>query len=153
MSLITIDINIRLATRLDVNQLIDLENKCFNTDRFSKNQFKYLVEKANGFVFIFENEKKIIGSIILLKRKNSKILRIYSIAVNPNYQGQGIAGKLLKQAEKIAIDYKMRILSLEVKTTNESAIRLYQKRGFNTISAKENYYNDGNTALVMQKEI
>jgi len=47
----------------------------------------------------------------------------------------------------------MRILSLEVKTTNESAIRLYQKRGFNTISAKENYYNDGNTALVMQKEI
>lgn len=145
-------VNIRLALKSDVDQLIELENRCFTTERFNKNQFKYIVEKANGFVYVYE-EKKIIGSVILLKRKSSKKLRIYSIAVDPDYQGLGIASKLLRQAEEVAVDCKMKMLTLEVKTTNQSAIKLYQKWGFKTIAVKDNYYSDGNSALIMQKEI
>ena len=144
---------IRKATISDVDQLLQLENKCFDSDQFNKNQFKYLVNKANGFVFVYAAAEKIKGSIILLRRKNAKNLRIYSIAVDPDSQGQGIASKLLAQAEKTAKNHEIKNLTLEVKSTNETAINLYLKSGFKTASVKENYYNDGNAALIMKKEI
>lgn len=144
---------IRLAEAADVNQLLDLELRCFTSDRFNKRQFAYLVKKANGLVFVYEIDKKIVGSLILLKRKNSQRLRIYSISVDPDFRGKGIASKLLSQAEKAATDQNLKALTLEVKSTNRAAIDLYVRFGFETKSVKENYYEDGNSAFVMVKEI
>ena len=50
---------IRLAEAADVNQLLDLELRCFTSDRFNKRQFAYLVKKASGFVLVYEIDKKI----------------------------------------------------------------------------------------------
>lgn len=143
----------RKASISDIDQLVELENKCFDSDKFNRNQFKYLLSKAKGFVFIYEIGDNIVGSLILLSRKNSPKLRIYSVAVNPEYQGQGIAGHLLKQAQRMAKEQHKKYLTLEVKSINETAIKLYLKFGFKTISVKENYYSDGNSALVMKIEI
>ena len=38
---------------------------------------------------------------------------------------------------------------LEVRESNQKAIKLYQKFGFKTASVREKYYGDGENALVM----
>ncbi len=145
------DFNIRQATKSDVNNLFDLEYRCFDEEQFSKKRINYLVTKAKGFVLIIETGKKLVGSIVLLKKKNAKNLRIYSLAIDPNYRGKGLSKKLLKKAEITARENNIEYLSLEVKKTNKVAIDLYLKEGFCIQKEIEKYYSDNCNAFVMHK--
>ena len=42
-------------------------------------------------------------------------------------------------------------ISLEVRVTNEPAIKFYEKIGFKKITIKEHYYDDGEDAIYMVK--
>ena len=67
---------------------------------------------------------------------------INSIAVIPEFQGQGIASELLKSAFTKARELGFTKISLYVETVNEHAINVYQKYGFKitqTVIFKEKY--------------
>jgi ribosomal-protein-alanine N-acetyltransferase len=49
---------------------------------------------------------------------------------------------------RAALEAAAEHLTLEVRTTNESAIRLYERFGFQPIGVRRNYYGDGD-AIVM----
>ena len=66
-----------------------------------------------------------------------------------------IAGKaqaLLHQAFKKCAGEGVEQILLEVRESNEAAIKLYVKLGFNEISLRRNYYRDPQEhAVIMQK--
>ena len=96
-----------------------------------------------------ESIEKIIAFITYsLTQDYSDLL---DILVHPEFRGQGIAQELMRKylAE---IKGKTQKSLLEVRQSNEKAISLYNKFGYNTISTRKKYYEDGENALIMQKE-
>lgn len=74
---------------------------------------------------------------------------IISVAVLPEFRRNGIASALVKQALNALRENKVDECYLEVRETNETAIRLYEKLGFSLARRIAHYYADGAEALVM----
>ncbi|WP_276804795.1 GNAT family N-acetyltransferase [Lactobacillus hominis] len=59
---------------------------------------------------------------------------IDALAVNPNHWGEGIASSLLAVAPKVAKKKNYKVVSLNVDQDNPRAQRLYEYKGFETVS-------------------
>ncbi len=70
------------------------------------------------------------------------------IATHPEYQGQGLAKELLRICEAAIFLPEMWLL---VEDGNESAIRLYEKCGYEIINRKVKYYPTGRDGIEMRK--
>ncbi len=75
---------------------------------------------------------------------------IASIAVHPQYRSQGIAQQLLVAVLRQAIQKGSQLATLEVRSRNLIAQRLYQRFKFEVIGKRVRYYRDNNEdALIM----
>lgn len=137
----------------DVEQIAELEKLCFGEEGFSKKQISYLIRKAKGEVVIVKISGEIVANLILLFKKGSHHLRMYSLAVSPVMRGKGLAKEMIYYSEKKAKQIGLNKLSLEVSEKNQAAIQLYQTAGFQIIQTKKDYYKDGSSALVMRKDL
>jgi len=81
--------------------------------------------------------------------------KIMSICVRKDLRGQGLGRKMLDAVvEAFDEQVKADFVSLRVrKFTNPTAVELYQKIGFNIDAAVENYYRDGEAALIMTRNL
>ncbi|MDV6317126.1 ribosomal protein S18-alanine N-acetyltransferase [Idiomarina sp. HP20-50] len=66
-------------------------------------------------------------------------LTLHNIAVDPAYQGRGFGNFLIKDLLDYAKE-KQCIVFLEVRASNLSAIRLYERNEFDTVGRRVNYY-------------
>lgn len=76
-----------------------------------------------------------------------------NIAVHPDYRKQGIAYNLVDKLIGLLKAKNVISLSLEVRVSNENAISLYHKMGFEVIGRRPGYYrNPREDAYIMRKE-
>ncbi|MFP5387489.1 MAG: GNAT family N-acetyltransferase/peptidase C39 family protein, partial [Bacteriovoracia bacterium] len=112
------------------------------------------IKKANSIFLVLDYESTLIGYGLVLINRGTSLARLYSICTLEDYQGYGLASKLIKVLEdKAANEEDCAYLRLEVKEDNKSAIKLYEKLGYNKFTEKEDYYDDGKTALCFEKRI
>ncbi len=78
---------------------------------------------------------------------------VISVAVLPEYQRKGIGEALLQEAMTRMRTYKAKECYLEVRASNEPAINLYRKLGFETSRTIHKYYSDGENAAVMTRKL
>jgi ribosomal-protein-alanine N-acetyltransferase len=78
---------------------------------------------------------------------------VVSIAVMPQYRRRGIANALISRALEGMHYYKAKQCFLEVRVTNEVAISLYKRLGFEITRTINGYYSDGEDAYVMTKRL
>lgn len=71
------------------------------------------------------------------------------LAIAPEYQGQGWGQVLLGALLIAAYDRRLEWATLEVRTTNIPALRLYQKFGFEQIGRRKRYYKSGDDAAIL----
>lgn len=75
---------------------------------------------------------------------------IATIAVHPEYRGLGIARRLLVSALRDSIQKGARLATLEVRTSNLAAQKLYRHFRFEVLGSRPRYYRDNNEdALIM----
>jgi len=100
--------------------------------------------------WVFQQDEKIIAYIIMSIAAGEA--HILTLVVDPEFQGQGYAKKILQYALDLARERNTESVYLEVRPTNERAIGLYKKAGFNEIGFRKGYYpakNGYEDALVM----
>jgi ribosomal-protein-alanine N-acetyltransferase len=78
---------------------------------------------------------------------------IVSVAVMPEYRRKGIGKALVSQAIDGMRSYGAKQCYLEVRITNEEAISLYKKLGFEVTRTVHGYYADGEHAFVMSRNL
>ncbi|NHB70316.1 ribosomal protein S18-alanine N-acetyltransferase [Perlabentimonas gracilis] len=143
-------LTIRPVTANDLVSIFEIETQSFGTESFNRRQFRYLAKSPTCHFVVADIDNQIGGYLILTTRRNSKVLRIYSIATKPRFRGLGIGEKLMNYTKDFARINAYNAISLEVKEANTVAITLYQKMGFTSISKKMDYYDEGENALVMR---
>ena len=130
----------------DLTSLYNLEREVFLNDSFSlsKSSIKYHILKNE--LYKIEIDGETAGYILWLKRK--KYYRLYSLAIGNDFQNKGLAKRLLEYSlEKL----KDKDFSLEVKISNEVAINLYKKFGFEIKKVLKDYYEDCDGYLMYKK--
>jgi len=80
---------------------------------------------------------------------------ILNIAIAPDYQGKGYGRKLLDDLVN-TVTKRAKRLFLEVRASNDTAIKLYDSAGFVEICLRTNYYQTANgleDAIMMAMEL
>jgi ribosomal-protein-alanine N-acetyltransferase len=77
---------------------------------------------------------------------------VVSVAVLPEHRGKGLGKALMLEGINGVMSRKSDEIYLEVRKSNESAIKMYQKLGFQIKSNLRTYYRDGEDAYLMALE-
>lgn len=67
-------------------------------------------------------------------------LHLLNITVSPKLRRLGIGVKMMNAIEGVAAQQNMPRIILEVRPSNESALKLYQRLGYEQIGVRKNYY-------------
>jgi ribosomal protein S18 acetylase RimI-like enzyme len=137
---------LRNAVTADVAALFDLEAGVFPSDWLTPRSFRRILRSPSATCRVAEADK-LAGYYVLLFRRGSTRARLYSIAVAPEFRGQGLAAMLLRDAEAVARERGSRSLRLEVRADNAGAIRLYERLGYRAFGHIAGYYSDGAAAV------
>lgn len=143
---------IRPATAADIDGLVALESAFPDGDRFDRRTWRRLL-KGRTAAFVDAENHRLTGGAVVLFRRGSRVARLYSIVVAPKSRGTSTAPNLLKRAEVAAVAEGCDSMRLEVRASNSSAIRLYERNGYRVIARVESYYPDGEQALRMEKPL
>lgn len=146
-------VKIRKARVSDISQLVEVENLCFTYDQMSRRSFHWMIKHANSIMLVLEYKTRVVGYGLVLINSGTSLARLYSICTIKEFQGYGLGTQLLIELEDQAQDEDCAYLRLEVKSTNKGAIKLYKKLGYVQFDKKEDYYDDGGTALCFEKRI
>lgn len=95
-------------------------------------------------LLVYEKNDKVVGFVEFANNVGS--IDIYTIAVDENFKRRGIATKLIVYVKENC-DYET--ITLEVRSKNDAAIKMYQKNGFEVINIRKKYY-ENDDAYVMQ---
>lgn len=144
--------HIRRGTPADLDALCAFESRVW-TDRMSRRSLRRLLASRSAEVVVARSGGAVTGVAIVLFRANSRVARLYSIAVDPTYAGRGIASALLAQVEKIARSRRCQSLRLEVHEKNDAAIKVYCRAGYREFGRYSHYYDDRGHALRFEKQL
>ena len=79
---------------------------------------------------------------------------ILNVAVLPTARRRGIAAALMRELERLLIPKGVERITLEVRASNEPAIRLYEKLGYAQVGHRKGYYEKPREdALILQKQL
>jgi len=144
------ELEIRQLAYADLPQVIAIERRAFPTP-WSLAMFVLELSKPSGICLAALEDGEIIGYLVC--SRYDTVWHLMNVAVEPQRQRQGIASALLErlfeQADKPSEQY-----TLEVRTSNDGAIRLYERFGFRAAGRRRGYYHDNREdALIMWRTV
>jgi ribosomal-protein-alanine N-acetyltransferase len=144
------DLDIRRLTYADLPQVIAIERRAFPTP-WSLAMFVLELSKPSGICLAALIEERLVGYLVC--SRYDTIWHLMNIAVDDGLRRQGIATTLLERLFELA-DKPSEQYTLEVRTSNEDAIRLYERFGFRTAGRRRAYYHDNREdALIMWRTV
>lgn len=142
----------RAMTLEDVPSVVEIEQEAF-TSPWTKGAFvNELTSNMFAHYLVAEYKDSLIGyggMWIIMDEAH-----VTNIALREEYRGQGFGHKLLSKLQEIAMKQGAVRMTLEVRTSNEQAQRLYRKLGFQPSGIRPKYYSDnGEDAIIMWAEL
>jgi ribosomal protein S18 acetylase RimI-like enzyme len=143
---------LRRAAPADVAALTDFELLVFADDpnRIARRQWRYLVERGTGEIVVAEQGDRLLGVLVLSRRRGGATARITSLGVHPAARRRGVARRLIEAALAFARRHACTRLTLEVRRDNGAAVALYRAAGFTVIARLPSYYGLGEDGLRME---
>jgi ribosomal protein S18 acetylase RimI-like enzyme len=141
---------LRPALPDDLDALVELEHRCFVYDRLSRRSFRHFLTTDTASCLVAEQGGPLLGYVLVLFHGRTALARLYSMAVAPEQQGQGLGRELLRAAEVAALDGGAALMRLEVNPGNAAAVALYRSVGYADIGIYHAYYEDDSDALRME---
>jgi ribosomal-protein-alanine N-acetyltransferase len=143
---VTPPLDIRRLTYADLPQVIAIERRAFPTP-WSLAMFVLELSKPSGICLTALSEDRVVGYLVC--SRYDVVWHVMNVAVDPVRRREGIATALLEhlfaQADKPGEQY-----TLEVRTSNDPAIALYEQFGFESAGVRPGYYHDNKEdALIM----
>jgi [ribosomal protein S18]-alanine N-acetyltransferase len=144
------DLDIRRLTYADLPQVIAIERRAFPTP-WSLAMFVLELSKPSGICLAALIEERLVGYLVC--SRYDTVWHLMNVAVDDRLRRQGIATTLLERLFEMG-DRPSEQYTLEVRTSNEDAIRLYERFGFRTAGRRRAYYHDNREdALIMWRTV
>ncbi|MGD6934645.1 MAG: GNAT family N-acetyltransferase [Candidatus Bathyarchaeia archaeon] len=136
------DIRIEDASLKYLGEMVEIENQCFTSEAFSRQQISYLLTDYNSISLIAKVNSELAGFVILqLENEDDFVFgHVITLNVAVNFRRMGVAQKLLFECESILRSRGVTECRLEVRQDNHAAIKLYRHLGYVEIGLLEGYY-------------
>ena len=121
----------------DVDEIMLIEEQAFDFPWSRQNFIDALHAQYQGLC-VRSTDLLLHGYILFMMVVDE--IHILNFCVAPQSQGQGLGSALLKELIAYAAQSKMYRILLEVRATNESAITVYTRWGFQQIGCRKAYY-------------
>ena len=138
---------IRSMTEADLDQVLAIECLCHSTP-WSRAMFQNELDNPLSRIDLLWLDGRLAG--FLCSWRVCRELSILNIATAPAMRRRGVARTLLERALDRNMQAGLDRALLEVRASNQAAITLYLSFGFRQIDCRQNYYRDGEDALVME---
>jgi [ribosomal protein S18]-alanine N-acetyltransferase len=136
----------------DLNAIEEIEQTSYPTP-WSRSMFAGELAKPSSICLgaIESEQEELVGYLIISRYVDA--WHVMNIAVAPEYRRRGIARSLMERLFEVTARDARRGYTLEVRVSNEAAIRLYEELGFKTRGIRRGYYTDNREdALIMWKD-
>ena len=147
------NIDLRRLTLADLAAIERIEQRAYPTP-WSRSMFAGELAKPSSIclgAFDLDAHEQLVGYLIISRYADA--WHVMNVAVHGDYRGQGIATTLLNRLFDLTAGDDRRGYTLEVRVSNEGAIRLYEKLGFVPRGVRRGYYTDNREdALIMWKD-
>jgi ribosomal-protein-alanine N-acetyltransferase len=124
-----------------------LEQVCFGRDAWGLLDLVFAL-LSPGVRLKAVNGHRLVGFVMGEPRPADGFAWVATIGVHPQFQRQGIGGRLLAEVEARLTTPRIK---LTVRQSNLGAIALYRKFGYRQVSVWERYYSGGEAGIVMEK--
>ena len=143
-------IRYKKMTAAHVSGVAELEKICFQ-DPWSENSIASELRNSLSLWLVALDGQSVVGYV-----GSQSVLGesdMMNVAVHPEYRRKGIAEALVELLISELAEKGNHALMLEVRSSNDPAIALYEKLGFRQVGLRKNYYrNPKEDALIMRKE-
>lgn len=142
---------IREMQRQDLEQVTALEAACFSMPWKYKDFEETLTNPHRVYLVAQTQNGEIIGGCMLTEIAGEG--DISNVAVDARFRGQKIATALLEKLLAYGREqYGIHAFTLEVRSQNKAAIRLYENAGFRAEGIRPNFYEKPkDDAIIMWK--
>jgi ribosomal-protein-alanine N-acetyltransferase len=141
------------VTRINEACLPENYTDIFFIDLYRRYPETFLVAEENGYAVGYIMCRIEIGLSSLGLSGIAKKGHVVSVAVVPEHRRRGVAEALMATAMEGMRQYNAKQCYLEVRVTNEAAVRLYKKLAFEVSRTVRGYYADGEDAFVMSRKL
>ena len=146
-------IQILELTNEDIDAILPLENELYHKP-WLKKDYEYELNE-NPFAYylkmIDKDSNEIMGYIgFWIKFEYAEITKL---SIAKKYQGYKLSKLLMNDAERRIRLAECVNITLEVRVSNTVAINLYKSCGFENAATRKRYYENGEDAYLMLKEI
>ena len=136
----------------DLNAIEEIERTSYPTP-WSRSMFAGELAKPSSICLgaVEADKDELVGYLIISRYVDA--WHVMNIAVAEEYRRRGIARSLMERLFEVTARDARRGYTLEVRVSNEAAIRLYEELGFKTRGIRRGYYTDNREdALIMWKD-
>ncbi len=143
-------ISIRELRYEDVDAVCSLEEEAFSMP-WHKQSFIEMIENKDALYLVAIEDNQVVGCCGLRSIVGEG--DISNIVVKKECQGQGIAQLMLKELMETGNKrFQIESFTLEVRLSNQNAIHIYEKLGFNSEGIRKNFYEKPTEdAMIMWK--
>jgi ribosomal-protein-alanine N-acetyltransferase len=141
----------RLKLR-DLNAIEVIERTAYPTP-WSRSMFAGELAKPSSICLgaIDADENRLVGYLIISRYVDA--WHVMNLAVAESHRRRGIATRLMERLFDLTAGDGRRGYTLEVRVSNEAAIKLYESLGFKARGVRRGYYTDNREdALIMWKD-
>ena len=143
------EILIRQAKPSDIPNVRKIELETFHpAETFSYGFLHLMTTYSRPFLVAANTQGELLGYLLGIPQE--AFVHIISVAVKPDFQGKGIGTKLLATFIEQMQKEHHHCYRLELRKSNIRARRLYSRFNFQPIGTRQNYYFDGEDAIIMQ---
>ena len=145
------DVEIRTANRADLLDVFRIEKRSFEQP-WPYTAFEQFLGSPG---FLLAEDDAVVGYVVAdtVERYGSRIGHIKDIAVAPERQREGIGQTLLSSGITALISDRAGRIKLEVRRSNQAARSLYESFGFEFHHVRPGYYDDGEDAYVLVRQV
>lgn len=130
------DLYFRPMAESDVDAVLNIECSAFSHP-WTRGIFLDCIRSGYECWVAFEDEIQVGHGVLSAAAQESHLL---NLTVRPDHQGKGYGLQILKHLMVRAGERDAEVAFLEVRDSNDSAIRLYERFGFNEIGRRRGYY-------------
>lgn len=132
-----IQIEIKEMEPQDIPDVAALEKRIFSMPWSEQGFYSSLVSPDTVYLIV-RSKGKLIGYCGLLQSLDEA--DITNVAVAEEFRGRGIARQMLEKLMCLGKGRGIERYTLEVRVSNEPALRLYQRLGFSSAGIRKNFY-------------
>jgi [ribosomal protein S18]-alanine N-acetyltransferase len=146
--------DLRPLTISQIDECWRLDQRCFvDGEAYSRDTFEYLLTAPESVSYRVVTENSSMAGFVIGLLEPDHTGHITTIGIAPEHRRRRLASCLMERIEDGFRRRDVRIVRLEVRSSNESAQTLYLSLGYAVTQRLPKYYSNGGDGLLMIKSI